>query len=270
MIYLIAAYIAWCLALYFYWQDKFVFPGYHIAVPDPIPSNAEIVVLKLDIETGGQIEAWFIPAPGATAQNPGPAVLFFHGNAENIMQQSEVISRYHSFGCSVFLPEYRGYGNSAGKPSEKAVCADAVCFYDELVKRPEVDKSRIIFHGRSLGGGVAVSLAMQRKPAALVLQSTFKSLASMAYRFGVPPVLVRNPFRTDRAIVNLNVPILIFHGARDMVIPVSHGRKLRDLARGAEYIEYNCGHNDFPGYGNNDAYWSAIRGFLARKGILKD
>lgn len=270
MIYLVVAYVAWLALLYFYWQDRIIFPRYMTPQPRPTLYNAETAVIRLNIETGGQVEAWFIPAPGVTVQTPGPVVVFFHGNGEIIDYQDEIIESYHRLGCSVFLPEYRGYGRSGGKPSEKAICADAVRFYDELTKRSDVDKSRIVFYGRSLGGGVAANLAARRRPAALILQSAFKSVACMAYRVGAPPFLVRHPFRTDRAIAKSDVPVLIFHGTRDEIVPVAHGRKLRDLASQSTYVEYNCGHNDFPGPGNETAYWSAIRDFLLQGGVIKD
>jgi hypothetical protein len=270
MIYVVAAYIAWIALLYFFWQDKIIFPAHLAAGANDMPDRTGTFAIKLDIETGGQIEAWFMPAQGVTAQKPGPVVMFFHGNAETIAFLDEIIEGYLHLGCSVFLPEYRGYGGAAGRPSQKAICADAVRFYDELIKRADVDPSRIVFHGRSLGGAVAANLAVRRKPAALILQSTFKSVAGMAWRFGVPPFLVRHPFRTDRAIAHCAVPVLIFHGTRDEIIPVAHGRRLRDLAPKAVYIEYDCGHNDFPGQGNDEAYWAAIKKFLSRNEIVKE
>jgi len=269
MIYLVLGYIAWCAALYFYGQDKILFPRSFAPPPRPTPYSSDTVVVRLDIERGGQVEAWFIPTPGVSAQKPGPVVVFFHGNGEIIDYLDDIIAGYHRLGCSVFLPEYRGYGRSAGKPSEKAICADAIRFYDELIQRADVDKSRIVFSGRSLGGGVAAKLATQRKPAALILQSTFKSVASMAWRVGAPPFLVRHPFRTDRAVAGLDVPMLIFHGTRDSIIPVRHGRKLRDLAPHAVYVEYNCMHNNFPGNGNEETYWQEIGKFLRRNNIIE-
>lgn len=269
MIYLVAAYVAW-LALLFFWQDRMMFPRQMTAPPRPVPYSQQTVVISLDIGHGGKVESWFIPAPGATASNPRPAVVFFHGNAEIIDWLDDIIAGYHRLGCSVLLPEYRGYGRSSGRPSQKAICSDAVRFYDELIKRDDVDRSRIVFHGRSLGGSIAAAVATQRKPAALLLQSTCASVAGLAWRFGAPPFLVRNPFRTDRVVARLDVPLLIFHGTRDEIIPVSHGRRLRDLAPKAACIEYDCGHNDFPGPGNDETYWSDIAKFLKQSGVIEE
>ena len=270
MIYFLAIYAIWLALLYFYWQDRILFPRHMIPASPFTVYNEATVVLTIGIEGGGQVEAWFIPAPGVSAERPGPAVVFFHGNGEIIDWQEEIVAAYRRLGCSVLLPEYRGYGRSAGKPSEKEICADAVRFYDELIKRADVDKSRIVFHGRSLGGGVAADVSTQRKPAALILQSTFKNVAGMAWRVGAPPFLVRHPFRTDRAIANAGFPVLMFHGSRDGIVPVSHGRRLHALVPHSIYVEYECGHNDFPGLANEEAYWSEIRDFLSRNGIVKE
>ena len=182
--------------------------------------------------------------------------------------RTESSQGYGKIGVSVFLPEYRGYGRSAGKPSEKEIAADMIRFYDLLIRRADVDPSRIVFHGRSVGGGVAADLATRRTPAALILESTFSSIAAMALKFGAPPFLLKHPFRTDRVVEGLDVPMLIFHGTRDTVVPVSHGRRLHKLARGSTYVEYNSDHNDFPGEGNEEAYWREIQAFLVRPGVL--
>jgi hypothetical protein len=144
--------------------------------------------------------------------------------------------------------------------------ADAVQFYDALAKREGVDPSRIIFHGRSLGGGVAAALGQKRQAAALILESTFTSVAGFFRRFGVPTFLCRHPFRTDEAVTKFRGPILIFHGSHDEVVPVSHGRRLHELAPHSHYVEMDAGHNDFPP--DPGRYWEEIRAFLSRNRIL--
>ena len=262
-------YAIWCTMLYFY-QDQLLFP--RDMAPPPLPLGYQgktTIEMKLDLPEGGSVVAWFLPAPGVTPSTPAPAVVFFHGNAEIIDHQHEIVEGYHALGCSVLLPEYRGYGRAAGTPDEKGIVADAVHFYDELIMRPEVDKNRIVFHGRSLGGGPAAQLAARRPPRALILQSTFSSVAAMAYKYGGPSFLAKNPFRTDHVLEALDVPVLIFHGTRDDIIAVAHGRRLRDLARRGTYVEYDCRHNDFPGTDNEEAYWNEILAFLQRSGVIE-
>ncbi|MBN2562375.1 MAG: alpha/beta hydrolase [Phycisphaerae bacterium] len=259
-------YAAWCTALYLC-QDKLLFARDLAPDPSPLPYDAVTEELRRSIEDGAEAVAWFIPARNQPSGKPAPLVIFFHGNAEIIDYQSTVVEGYRRLGCSVLLPEYRGYGRCGGKPSEQGIVSDAVYFYDQVIQRCDVDASHIVFHGRSLGGGPAAALAARRRPNVLILESTFASVTAMARAYLVPSFLVKAPFRTDRVLESLDVPVLIFHGTQDDIIPVSHGRRLRDAARHGTYVEYGCRHNDFPGRGNEDAYWQEIRAFLKRNGI---
>ena len=104
----------------------------------------------------------------------------------------------------VLLPEYRGYGRSAGSPSQRAITEDLIAFYDLLARRPEVDAQRVVFHGRSLGGGAVCDLARHRKPAAVILMSTFTSMKRMAPRYLVPGFMVERS--SDRELQKIWPP----------------------------------------------------------------
>ena len=263
----VGTYAAWCGVLYAY-QDWILFPA-DAAPPPPAARDPHAIVTTLQVEGVGAVESWFLPAPGVSASHPGPAAVFCHGNAEIIDFKDAMVRAYHSIGCSVLLPEYRGYGRSAGKPSEAAITSDLVGFYDELLKRPEVDRSRVVVHGVSLGGGVAAQLAGRREPRALILECTFTSVAAMASKYWAPSFLATSPFHTDRVLPNLHCPVLVFHGTHDCVIPVAHGRRLHELAADSRYFEYDCDHNDFPGPGNEAAYWGEVTRFLKDAGVTQ-
>lgn len=224
----------------------------------------------MDLASGGSVEAWFFPAPSATPEHPAPAIIFFHGNAERIDMLAGVARTYRQLGCSVLLPEYRGYGRCAGGPSRQAIRDDMIRWYDRLCERDDVDKTRIVFIGHSLGGAVAADLAVQRRPAAMILQSALVDLVAMAHSRLLLGFLVKNPFRTDLAVARLDCPLLICHGTHDRLVPIGHARRLRDVAPKARYVEYDCDHNDFPGAGNEAAYWGEITTFLTKNGILPD
>lgn len=258
--------VVWWGLLYVF-QDWLMFPRHVISEPLAGPPSKDIEVVEIMLEEGGRVEAWYAPPPGDAAGRAGPAVVFFHGNAELIDFQSRIMQGYHRLGVAVLLVEYRGYGRSSGEPSQEAIRADAQRFYDQLVGRPEIDPKRVIFHGRSLGGGLAADLATVRLPAALVLESTFQSVPAMTKGMAAPGFLIKNPLRTDQVLRDNQIPVLIFHGSRDEVIPPSHGRALRDLAAHAVYTEFPCGHNDFPGHGNEDDYWDTISQFLRDHGV---
>lgn len=245
-----------------------VFAQYAAPSPATVPTFANTQIIRIDTPDG-PVEGWFIPASSSSVERCGPVVVYCHGNAEIIDRQGWFVENYTRMGCSVFLPEYRGYGRSPGKPSEAAIAEDCVRFYDALIQRFNVDPKRIAYHGRSLGGGVAAQLAARRRPAALILESTFTSVASFAHGYCVPEFLVQNPFRTDRVIEQLDIPMLVIHGTRDEIIPVEHGRRLGQLVKNGEYVEYDCGHNNLTGDENANGYWLRIRELLARAGVIE-
>ena len=223
-------------------------------------------------DTGdGVVEAWLLPGDGATAENPGPAVVFCHGNGELINIWTHEMRWYTSRGYTVLLPEYRGYGRSEGTPSQANVLEDLTDFTDRLAALPSVDAGRIVYHGRSLGGAVAVQLATVRPPRAMVLASTFTSVRDVAgHLFGVRPpgFLVRDRFPVEALLPKYDGPVLILHGELDRVVPVEHARRNAAAARDARLVVYpGIDHNDMPG---GHGKWADILGFLAEEGLPWD
>jgi uncharacterized protein len=263
------AYGVWCAALFF-GQDRLLFRRDLVrpVPPEQMIWASQAVHLEIPLDAGQGVEAWFLPAPEAGLGHPAPVVVFCHGNAELIDHLSWFVHKYHGLGCSVLLPEYRGYGRSGGTPAQEAITADAARFYDMVLERPDVDRRRMVIHGRSLGGGVAAQLAARRKPAALILESTFTSVAVMAHQYLAPMWLVRNPYRTDEVLPTLDIPVLVAHGTLDLVIPVAHGRQLSKLAPKATYVEYVCGHDDLPPPQQEAEHWRQIATFLKNAHVL--
>ena len=217
---------------------------------------------SLWIETpAGRVEAWFLPAGGAK----GPAVVYAHGNAELIDFQADLARAWRARGFSVLLPEYRGYGRSQGSPSEKAIVEDFSRFFDLLAARPEVDPARIVFHGRSLGGGVLARLAVRRAPAALILQSSFTSVTRLARGYLVPAALVRDPYDSLEALKSIRCPVLIVHGSRDRTIPASEARELHRAAPGSRLVLLDRDHDDWPS--DDAALWTEIDALLRETGL---
>ncbi len=266
-----AIYAVWLVALYFL-QTGMLFPAAYAGRPAADPPLGA-VVHTLDVD-GGAVEAWFLPAPPdalpgvETGAGGAPLVVVCHGNAELIDHQVWFANKFRALGCAVLLPEYRGYGRSAGSPGQDAIVEDACRFLDWAVAQPGIDPARVVIFGRSVGGGVAAQLAARRACAAVILESTFTSVASMAWRYGAPPFLLRHPFRSDRVLPSLGKPVLIFHGDRDSIIPVSHGRALHEMTPGSVYVEFHTDHNDFPAMRFEREYWGAVEGFMRDAGLL--
>jgi fermentation-respiration switch protein FrsA (DUF1100 family) len=248
----------WALA--FVAQRALLFPRSAIqagAAPDLERLGAERLWLESD---GGRSEAWLLPA--RTGGAPGPLIVYAHGNGELIDHWAEAFEPARALGVSALLVEYPGYGRSAGTPSEASIRAALVAAYDRAAARGDVDVRRIVGWGRSLGGGAVCALAHERRLAALVLESTFTSVRSMAAGFFVPGFLVRDPFDNLALVRGFERPLLLLHGERDEVVAVAHAYSLHAASRGAELQLLPCGHNDCA------RPWDAVLGFLAAHGLL--
>lgn len=264
----LVVYVAWCAVLWFV-QTELLFPARLAAATMTAGADVDAAIpgverLWITTPGGERVEGWLVAPDEPPPSGRAPAVIVFHGNAETIDHSIGHAEMYAALGWAVLLPEYRGYGRSGGSPSQAAIAEDMRAFYDLLAARPEIDPSRIVFHGRSVGTGVACDLARSRPPAGLILESPFTSVASFCWGYGVPSVLCRHPFRNDRVVRGFPGPVLVMHGSEDEIIPVEHGRRLAAIANDATLVEMPAGHNDFPpDWGR---YEEAIRTFLGRIG----
>lgn len=263
LIVILACYAVW-VAGAMVMQRRVLFPRHFTGAASDGKHGQEVHWIESD---AARVEMWFFPGQGVDAEHPGPAVIFAHGNAELIHNcvWSDV-PNYVRLGVSVALIEYRGYGNSTGSPSQSGITADYVAGYDLIAGRADVDARRIFVHGRSLGGGVVSSLARHRKPAAIVLQSTFTSVTSMAGRLGIPPFAVRDPFDSLAVLKAYAGPVLILHGEHDTIIPADHGRRLAAAAPHAQLALFESNHNDFPL--ESPGYRQVLERFLGRCGLI--
>ena len=214
----------------------------------------------------GNVEAWFLPPVTDRNLSPAPAVIFGHGNGEIIDYWPQELRVFSRMGIGLLLVEYPGYGRSEGSPSQNSITEAFVSAYDVLSSRKDVDASRIVFLGRSLGGGALCSLAQKRPSASLILMSSFTSVRAFAIRYLAPSFLVRDTFDNLAVVRGYPNPVLIIHGKRDAIIPFSHGQKLYQAAKKGEMITYNAGHNDCPP--DWDVFWKDVEGFLRRHGII--
>jgi fermentation-respiration switch protein FrsA (DUF1100 family) len=202
---------------------------------------------------------------------PGPSnrtLVFFHGNGGNLSHRAPLFNRMQrELGLNLFIFDYQGYGQSRGRPSEAATAADARAALVYLKHRPGIDASQFIYYGESLGGAVAIDLAAVAPPSALIVQSTFTSLAEMT-RLHYPGLSFLLPFARSRydslSIMPLvRSPLLVVHGEADTLVPPEHGRRLLDAANEPKRLLMipSASHNDVIVQGG-PAYWQALRDFL--------
>jgi pimeloyl-ACP methyl ester carboxylesterase len=211
------------------------------------PADAGLASEDVSVETedGERLHGWRI---AAGAQPPAAHILLCHGNAGNVGDRVLHARLLSDAGFDVLLFDYRGYGRSTGRPSEEGTYRDARAALEALLRQPGVDLSRVLYLGESLGGSVALRLALESPPAGLILQSAFTSVREMArahYPF-VPAALVPDAYPSLRRVRELEAPLLVLHGEHDDIAPLSHGQALYDAAPGAKQMHV------FPGVGHND------------------
>lgn len=258
-------YVLYCAVL-FALQRQMIFPRGLIAQGQNSPHD-DLFIEKIKLEAGGGVvETWYLPPVSGAISTRSPALIFAHGNAELIDFCTAEMQPFTALGIGVLLVEYPGYGRSSGTPSQKTITATLKAAYDVLVAREDVDASRIIFYGRSLGGGAVCALAVERPPAAMILTSTFVGVRAMAVKYLVPGFLIRDPFDNLAAVRDFPGPLLIVHGRRDEIIPFRHGEKLHQAAKRSTLVAYDCGHNDCPP--DWDIFWRDIEDFLRGAGII--
>ncbi len=209
---------------------------------------------------GETTHGWFLPVDGARG-----TVLFSHGNGGNLALWMYAMPVYRRLGLNVLLYDYGGYGLSTGRPSERRCYADARAMWNHLVRHRGVPPQEIVLIGRSLGSAVTAELALETKPAAVVLESPFLSMADMAREvFPILPgrLMVRHRFDTESKIDRIDAPLLILHSPKDELVPYRHGRRLYERAREPKvFVDIEGGHNDC--FGVSEAiYESALDEFL--------
>lgn len=220
----LAAYIGYMLQLCFT-QNSYVYHPVHTI--DLTPDNAGMAYETVEFEAadGVRLSGWFIPAESKARAS----ILFCHGNANNMSGCIDHIKTFHKLAIDVLVFDYRGYGNSAGKPCEAGTYMDSDAAWDYLSGQKGVPPGKILVFGYSLGGAIAARLAALKKPGALVLLSSFTSMPELAgalYPYLPIKWLCRFKYDTIAYLQKTTCPVLVAHSVNDDVVPYVFGRKL--------------------------------------------
>ena len=249
------------IALFYIFQSRYVYYPERNLTADPGQLGLRFDSVYFETADGLTLSAWFIPG-----DNTRGVILFCHGNAGNISHRLESIQIFHQLGLDVFIFDYRGYGQSEGKPSEQGTYQDAEAAWRYLIEERQLAPADIIVFGRSLGGTVASWLARSHTPGALILESTFTSLrdvASTLYPYLPVRLLLRFQYNTAEYLRGVNCPVLIVHSRDDEIMPFSQGRRLFDIAREPKhFLEITGTHNEgFIASGKH--YEAGLNGFIS-------
>jgi fermentation-respiration switch protein FrsA (DUF1100 family) len=218
-------------------------------------------------------DAWFSSPDGVRLhgwyvghERPRAVVLFAHGNAGNVSHRAEILELFvHRLQVSALALDYRGYGRSEGKPTEKGILADARAARQWLANRSGVAEGDIVLMGESLGGGVVVDLAAKEGARGLILENTFSSLPEVAaFHFPWVPVkwFMRTQLNSVKEIVRYRGPLLQIHGDADSIIPLDLAQRLHAAANPPKdlVIIHGGDHND----PRTPEFIQALDDFIAR------
>jgi len=193
----------------------------------PIIENAEVDEVYIPLKSGKKLHCWYYKVANATK-----TILFSHGNAGNLSSRNSILNLLTKTGASVFIYDYEGFGKSEGLPSIDGICENGLAVYDYLVEKEGIKPENLVVYGESLGTGVAMYLADEKPVSAVILQSGFSSLRTIAQE-SYPTLRAYPSFLfpaqqldTLTLAKKAHPPLLIIHGSLDRVVPYSHAERL--------------------------------------------
>ncbi len=242
----LVAYLVVLLLMVWFEERMIFFPApYNAADTVWRPAGLEFEDAWFTADDGAKLHGWYCPV-----DEPEAVILFAHGNAGHLAWRAEAIRNLQrELHCSVLIFDYRGYGRSEGKPSERGVLRDVRAAHAWLIERSGRPAEEIVLMGRSLGGGVVLDLAAETSAAAVVVESTFTSLPDVAavhYPWLPVRTLMRSRLNNLQRLADYPGPIFLSHGDADTVVPFEFGRRLYEAATGEKqfFLVAGGGHND--------------------------
>lgn len=267
-------YLLACIAILL-WQNRLIFvPTKMIkTTPAELGLSYQEVWIPVSAEKQERLHGWWIPA---TSPKTG-VLLYLHGNGENIGANVERAMEFHQLDLDILLIDYRGYGQSDGKfPTETQVYQDAQAAWDYLVQQQGIPPQDIIVYGQSLGGAIAIDLAV-RNPSirALIVESTFTSMRDMVDHQGIyalfpADLLLTQKFNSKSKVHSLKMPILLIHGTNDPVVPAYMSQVLFDTITGSKelFLVPDADHDNVATVAGKE-YQQRIRHFIQLKPNLE-
>jgi fermentation-respiration switch protein FrsA (DUF1100 family) len=222
----------------------------------PREFGVEFERLSVATKDGERLAAWKLPHP-----SPRSHVLYFHGNGGNLSVWAPILSGIARQGYSVVALDYRGYGNSTGRPTESGLYKDVEAIVQEFWERTDQTKP-VIYWGRSLGTVMAAYASTVRAPAGLILESGFPDARSLVRSSPVLAFLAMfSIYRFPGAdfLRGATIPVLVIHGDNDHVVPFTQGRALFDRVTGPkQFFTIRGGDHNDAVPPDPEPYWKAV------------
>jgi uncharacterized protein len=257
IIYYIIIGIAVLSVIAYFIQEKLIFKPEKLKQDFQFKYDAPFKELFFDVSPGVRINGLHF-----SRENPKGLILYFHGNTRSIKGWAKYAKDFYRYDYDVILVDYRGFGKSTGKRSEKDMLGDMQFVYERL--RDIYPENHLIVYGRSMGSGFATKIAADNNPRYLILDAPYYSFKKVVERFlPILPIrfVLRFHLRTDRWIKDVKCPTYILHGTKDWLIPIKHSQRLQKVnPRKIVLISIHGGHhNDLPYF---DEYHNFIRDIL--------
>ena len=268
---ILAAYLLACLGLWRFQTKMIFFPPHDV---DNTPADFGMPYEDLWLTVGnGQVHSWWIPAE---TKAKAPVIIYAHGNASNLSDLVFRFQQFHNWGYAVMAFDYRGYGESSGPfPNEQRVYEDMQAAWQYLTTQRQIEASRIVVYGQSIGGAIALNLAIDHPEAAgLIMESSFTSMRDMvSHRFVLLPkilpieLLLTQRFDSVHKVRKLQIPLLLIHGTDDNIVPVAMSQQLYAAASSGGnaaarlFLIDGGDHNSLPSAGG-DSYVKSIQAFV--------
>ncbi|MEO7265225.1 MAG: alpha/beta fold hydrolase [Ferruginibacter sp.] len=256
VLYIIGGYILLLIIVYLV-QERFIFKPEKLTQDFAYKYDVPFKELFFDVEEGVRINGLHF-----TSEKPLGLILYFHGNTRSIKGWAKYAKDFARYKYDVVLVDYRGFGKSTGKRSEKDMLNDMQFVYDSL--SVQYTEHHMIVYGRSLGSGFAAKIASDNKPRYLILDAPYFSFAKALQRFlPILPMrfLLRYHLRTDKWIRHVNCHTYILHGTKDWLIPISNSEKLQAInpTKITLIRIQGGGHNNLPSF---NEYHNILRDIL--------
>lgn len=227
-------------------QSRYVFVPFKNIETNPSKVGLDYEDIRIISNDGTRLCGWYCPVLNIKDIHSKYVVLICHGNAGNISHCLSTLIIFHELGLDSFIFDYSGYGESEGSPSEMTTYNDALSAWNYLIIERRIPPENIIVFGRSLGGAIAAWLAKERTPHALIIESTFVSMASLFKAF-FPylfiKLILKYRYMTQEYLKEVSCPILVIHSLYDELVPFSQGQELYEkITVNKKFLEISGDH----------------------------